>query len=166
VASHAQLRAFLAGAAAASVLLLAVGFAWLRANGERPPFEPELADSMSHLQHHTHKLTLSVEAENDALAEFYLHEVGEVAEQIEHLFPEHDGIPIATLARELLDPQLAALDSALEASRWDAAKSGIGSLIGACNDCHAATGHAFIRVERTSANPFNQSFAAQAPRRQ
>ena len=160
MASHPQLRAFVVGAAVASALLLAAG-AWLRGNSERVAVEPELADYMSHLQHHTHKLTLSVEAENDALAEFYLHEVGEVAEQIEQLFPEHDGIPVATLARELLDPQLAALDSALEASRWDAAKSGIDSLIDACNACHAATGHAFIRVERTNANPFNQSFAAQ-----
>jgi hypothetical protein len=157
--AHPQLRAFVTGAAVASALLLAAGSAWLWGNGERMAIAPELADYMSHLQHHTHKLTLSVEAENDALAEFYLHEVGEVSEQIEHLFPEHDGIPVATLARELLDPQLAALDSALEASRWDAAKSGIDSLIDACNDCHAAAGHAFIRVERTSANPFNQSFA-------
>jgi len=164
VISKAQLRAFAAGAAVASALLLAAGAAWIRADREHAPVEPELADSMAHLQHHTHKLMLSIEAENGPLAEFYLHEVGEVTEQIERLFPEHDGIPVARLAHDLLEPRLEALRDALARSHWDAAASGIRGLVAACNTCHAAAGHAFIRVELTSANPFNQSFAAEPPR--
>ena len=149
----------MAAAAVVALLLLAAAFARVAA-GERPaPPEPELASYMSDLQHHTHKLTLSIEAENDALAGFYLHEVGEIAEQIETLFPEHDGFPVAALARELLDPRLVALRGALERSRWAEARSGLGDLVTACNACHAAAGHGFIRVEVTTANPFNQSFA-------
>jgi hypothetical protein len=153
----AVIRAVVTGTALVSLLVLAAGFAWVRAS--RPVVPPELASSMGELQHHTHKLTLSIAAGNAELAEFYLHEVGETVEQIERLFPEHDGVPVAALARELLEPRLAALDDALEASRWDEAERGLGALVAACNDCHAAAGHAFIRVEVTTANPFNQSFA-------
>ena len=155
--SQVRVRAFATAAAAAAALLLAAGFAWVRASEPAPA--PELASFMSDLQHHTHKLTLSIDAENAALAEFYLHEVGEIAEQIERLFPQHDGVPVAELAHELLEPRLAALDGALERLRWDEAKSGLGELVAACNDCHAAAGHGFIRVEVSTANPFNQSFA-------
>jgi hypothetical protein len=164
VFSKAQVRAFAAGAAVASTILLTAGAAWIRAARAAEPVEPELADSMAHLQHHTHKLMLSIEAENGPLAEFYLHEVGEVTEQIERLFPEHDGLPVARLAHDLLEPRLEALRDALAAPRWDAAASSLREVVAACNTCHAATGHAFIRVEFTSANPFNQSFAAETPR--
>jgi len=159
VYSQARARVLATAAAAAAALLLAAGFAWVRARDARPALEPELTSSMSDLQHHTHKLTLSIEAENGALAGFYLHEVGEIVEQVEQLFPEHDGVPVARLARELLDPRLAELRDALARSRWDEARSGLGELVAACNGCHAATGHGFIRVEVTTANPFNQSFS-------
>jgi len=157
VDSRATVRASVLAAAVAAGLVLAFALGWVRAS--RPAPEPELAATMSELQHHTHKLTLSIEAENDALAEFYLHEVGEVAEQLERLFPEHDGIPVAALARELLAPRLDALRGALSRAQWDEARSGLAALIAACNACHAAAGHGFIRVEVGTANPFHQSFA-------
>jgi hypothetical protein len=159
VDSQARARALATAAAAAALLLLAAGFAWVRASAARPSVEPELARYMSDLQHHTHKLTLSIEAENGALADFYLHEVGEIAEQVEALFPEHDGVPVARLVHDLVDPRLAGLRAALARSRWDEARGGLRELVAACNDCHAAAGHGFIRVEVTTANPFNQSFA-------
>jgi hypothetical protein len=153
----AAVRAAATSAAFVCALVLAAGFAWVRAS--QPAVSPELAGYMGDLQHHTHKLTLSIAAGNAELAEFYLHEVGESAEQIERLFPQHDGVPVAELAEKLLEPRLAALDRALERRRWDDAQRGLDELVAACNDCHAAAGHAFIRVEVTSANPFNQSFA-------
>lgn len=156
--SQARARALATAAAAAALLLLAAGFAWVRASAARPAVPPELASYMSQLQHHTHKLTLSIDAENGALAEFYLHEVGEITEQVEQLFPEHDGVPVARLVDDLLAPRLTALRESLARSRWDQARSGLGELVAACNDCHAAAGHGFIRVEVTTANPFNQSF--------
>jgi hypothetical protein len=157
VHSRATIRVFATAAAVASGLTLAFTLGWVRAR--QPASEPELAGYMSDLQHHTHKLTLSIEAENAALAEFYLHELGEVAEQIEQLVPEHDGIPVSDLAARLLDPRLVALRGALARGRWDEAKSGLGELVAACNDCHAAAGHGFIRVEVRTANPSSQSFA-------
>ena len=139
------------------MLLLAATVARLQA-GEHAP-TPELAGYMADLQHHTHKLNLSIEAENAELAAFYLHEVTEVAEQVEQLFPHYDAVAVATLVRSLLRPRIAPLQAALDASRWDEARSGLADLVAGCNGCHAAADHGFIRVEVTDANPFNQSFA-------
>jgi hypothetical protein len=157
VDSQERARALATAAAVAALLLLAAGLAWVRASAAA--VEPELASYMSDLQHHTHKLTLSIEARNGALADFYLHEVGEIAEQVEELFPEHDGVPVARLVEDLLAPRLVALREALAHSRWDEARGDLGELVAACNGCHAAAGHGFIRVEVTTMNPFNQSFA-------
>ncbi len=140
------------------MLAVAAGFAFVRARGRPPTPPPELATYMATLQHHTHKLNLSIQAENAALAGFYLREVEEASEQIEQRFPEHDGFPVAALVHAQLDPRLAALNEAIEGARWDQARNGLSDLIAGCNGCHAAAAHGFIRVEVTTANPFNQSF--------
>lgn len=157
--SRSRIGTGVTAAAVAAALLLAAAIAHVEAD-ERPALpEPELAGYMADLQHHTHKLNLSIEAENAELAAFYLHEVAEVAEQVEQLFPQHDGVAVAALVKGLLLPRLGALRLALDASRWDEARSGLAGLVAGCNACHAAAGHGFIRVEVTDANPFNQSFA-------
>lgn len=143
-------------AAAGLVLVLAAGVASVRTE---PALAPELATTMGELQRHTHKLMLSVDAENTPLAAFYLHEVEEIAEELEALFPDHDGVPVAALAAELLQPRIAVLDGALEGADWALARDGLRGLVDGCNACHAAAGHDFIQVELTTANPFNQSFA-------
>jgi hypothetical protein len=147
-------------ASASLVLVLAAGIGSVRSG---PAVAPELATTMGHLQRHTHKLMLSVDAENAALAAFYLHEVEEIAEQLEALFPEHDGVPVAELASELLEPRIVALNGALEGGDWELARDGLAGLVDGCNACHQAAAHDFIRVELTTANPFNQSFADDAP---
>ena len=76
---------------AAVALLLAAGFAWVSARA--PAVEPELATYMAELQHHTHKLTLFDRRREPRAGRVDLHEVGEIAEQIERLFPAHDGVP-------------------------------------------------------------------------
>lgn len=143
--------------AASLVLVLAAGVASVRGRPV-PLAPPELATYMGDLQRHTHKLMLSIDAENAALSAFYLHEVHEIAEQVEALFPEHDGVPVAALVGELLAPRVAALRGTLETGAWEAARGELGQLVDGCNACHAAAGHGFIRVELTTANPFNQSF--------
>jgi len=155
-----SIRALATGAAATAVLSVAAGFALVRANDHPPAVGPELATYMGELQHQTHKLNLSIEAENPKLADFYLDEVGEVADQIERLFPQHEGVPVGELARAMLDPPLHSLHGAIESERWDEARTGMSGLVASCNACHAAAGHGFIEVEVTKTNPFNQSFAA------
>jgi cytochrome c553 len=141
-----------------AALALAAGCTLAGRDTGRGEIAPELAAYMGELQRQTHKLNLSVVAENDALAAFYLHEVREVVTQIEERFPQHDGHPVAELARAQLDPHLASLATALGEARWKAAQGELSELVAGCNGCHAATGHAFVRIELTTENPFNQSF--------
>jgi hypothetical protein len=148
-------------AAASLFLMLAVGAAFVLGR-PAPAALPELATTMGDLQRHTHKLMLSVDAENAELSRFYLHELDEITEQLEALFPEHDGVPIAALAGELLVPRVDALRATLQAADWETTRGQLGQLVDGCNACHAAAGHGFIRVELTTANPFNQSFSQEA----
>lgn len=139
---------------AAAALVLAGGCAL----PHREQVEPELAAYMGELQRQTHKLNLSIVAENRPLADFYLHEVREVVTQIEERFPQHDGFPVAALTRAKLDPHLASLSATLREGSWQAARGKLGELVAGCNGCHVATDHAFVRIELTTANPYNQSF--------
>ena len=157
--STTRIGTLVAAAGVAAVLLLAATVARLQAGEHAATPEAELAGYMADLQHHTHKLNLSIEAENGELAAFYLHEVEEVVEQVEQLFPHYEGVAVTALVKSLLRPRLAPLQAALDGSHWDEARSGLADLVAGCNGCHAAAEHGFIRVEITDANPFNQSFA-------
>jgi len=118
----------------------------------------ELATFMGHLQIMAHKLNLAIVAENAELSEFYLHEVEEALEQIEVLFPDHDGYPVGdmvtTFAMRSLDP----VDAAVASGDWIFASQSYGHFVESCNACHGATGHPFIVIKTTSINPFNQDF--------
>ena len=153
-----RIQILLTAWAVSASLLLAATVARIQARELPAAPAPELAYYMADLQHFTHKLDLSVLAENPELAEFYLHEVGEVAEQVEAAFPEHDGAPVAELVRSLLRPRIHALEAPIGDARWDDARAALTDLVAGCNACHAAAGHGFIRVEVTAANPFNQYF--------
>ena len=45
----------------------------------------------------------------------------------------------------------------------EAARAAFGELVDACNGCHAATGHAYVRVSAGAPNPFNQRFDVETP---
>jgi hypothetical protein len=120
--------------------------------------EPELATFMGHLQTMAHKLNLSIVAENPELSAFYLHEVEEVLEQIEELFPNYDGYPVSEMVTAFAMRALDPVDDALVAEDWTFASQSFGHFVESCNACHGATGHPFIQITMTSMNPFTQSF--------
>lgn len=124
--------------------------------------EPDLAVLMGEFQRHSMKLGYSIEEENQQLAAFYAHEVGEVLASVEQI-ETHDGVPIAAPTRGTLTPALEALETALSAGDWNQAADRYRSLISACNDCHQATQHGFVVItEPPQPPPFNQSFAAKS----
>jgi hypothetical protein len=118
-----------------------------------------LAERMSHLQRHTHKLQLSVEARHPDLVGFYLHEIEEVAEEIRDEVETYDDHPIGRLTGEMLLPAVEALEEPTEAGDWEAADAAFDRLLAACNACHATTAHGYIRIVRTPGNPYNQDFS-------
>ena len=120
---------------------------------------PELAASMGDLQRFAHKLGLSLHHSNQPLAQFYLHEMEETLEEISDKIPTHDGLPIKALLSTILLPPLSQLDSALEHGDFEQSLKAWPNVIQACNRCHAATEHAFIRISDIRENPFNQDFS-------
>jgi hypothetical protein len=132
-----------------------------------PPSDdaPELAPYMGQLQRLMHKLGLSIDAEHTELARFYLYETKELTETICEEVPEYRGHPIALLIGRTLGPELDGLAQALEGKAPEALGKAYEAAIAACNDCHRATQHAFIRVPtRASGVPYLQTFErAEAP---
>lgn len=127
---------------------------------EEPSNTPELALLMGDLQRLTHKLALSADAGNAVLAAFYLHESQEQLRKIQTEAPEYENLPVALLIDRLAHPAYAPMQDAVTAKDAKRMREAVNSIVQACNACHTATQHGFIRITPgTELNPFNQSFA-------
>jgi hypothetical protein len=129
------------------------------ARADVTPAGEELSIYMSHVQSHAQKLGLSIQAKNKPLADFYFTELGEIFEVIQKKFPEYEGYQIAALSKAMIDPAKPALAKSLAAGDWATASIGYDKYIAACNSCHLAVKHEFVKIVAPSGNPFNQSFA-------
>lgn len=119
--------------------------------------EVELIEVMGAAQTRSHKLYLSLRAENQALADFYAHELEEAIEDMTRV-ESYDGFPIGSLAESMLLPAFEKLEHAVKAGDMKAASKRFDTLIGSCNACHAATDHGEIVIQKTDHNPFFQRF--------
>lgn len=129
---------------------------------EQMETEPELADYMSTMQYHTHKLALSIKASNTKLAEFYLHELEEATETVISKVSTYEGHEISALTEAMLEPKFDPVDEAIESADWEKAKEKLMDLTDSCNACHQSTDHGFVVVEPGfDNNPWNQNFEQQ-----
>lgn len=119
--------------------------------------EGALIDLMGAWQKFTHKTHLSLQNDNIKLANFYVHEIEEVLEEVEGV-KQYKGYPIGKLAKKLIEPKLEALEKALKGEKIVSSKKYLGQLIDACNKCHRNTKHEFIKIELNNHNPYLQSF--------
>ncbi|MBL4888790.1 MAG: hypothetical protein JKX97_02070 [Candidatus Lindowbacteria bacterium] len=120
--------------------------------------EIELIGLMIKNQRFSQKLLLAINGKNAKLAEFYLHELEESAEELLKV-KEHDGLPIGTTAQKILIPAIEQLDKSIDSKNWVSAKDDYIMLIDSCNRCHSALEYEFIKITAT-ADPllFNQEF--------
>lgn len=122
---------------------------------------PELADAMGQLQTYLHKYALALDAENHELATFYFHEVRAASDGIKENIPGYEGYDIARFMRLFLDPTIEPVETELAGRNWEQARQNTIELVDACNSCHNATSHGFIKVTPGfSNNPYNQDFSA------
>lgn len=119
--------------------------------------EVELIDAMAALQYFTHKTSLAVDSKNAPLAKFYAHELEEILEELETVSSYH-GQPIAKLAEAILHPSFHQLETAIKQQQWTQSSEALDAMIDSCNQCHQATQHGFIQIERLSHNPYFQKF--------
>ena len=118
--------------------------------------EEGLAVRMAWMQTYLHKLDLSVQAGNRKLADLYLHELEEVAEETADTVESYEGVPVGKMIETLLLPAIETAESRLEDNAAD--RAAVAGLIETCNQCHQSTNHGEIRIAPATVNPYNQDF--------
>lgn len=117
----------------------------------------DLAHLMANLQYFLHKTGLSITATDPRLVEFYIHELDESIEEIEGI-NNYEGYPIGELTKAMLLPSFEIFKKSIKKIDVKAVHSAYLNLIQACNNCHAATKHEFIKITHNESNPFLQTF--------
>ena len=121
---------------------------------------PGFGEFMSATQMRHAKLWFAGDARNWELAAFELDEIKEGLEDATRLHPTHEGVPVADMIKANLDAPLSGLAKAIEAKDKNGFTRAFDVLTAACNACHAAASHGFIRIQRPTAAPVsNQVFA-------
>jgi hypothetical protein len=116
-------------------------------------FTPGLHSLMMELQHRHATLWFAGEAENWALADYYLHELEELIEDIEELHPEYRGVPVAELLGEMTLPAVEALEDAVDDGDLAGFRVAYDQLTTACNACHIASDRAALVMQRPTQAP-------------
>lgn len=120
--------------------------------------EPDTVDTMRAMQYFLHKLSLSVNAENAKLVDFYAHELEESIEDARQIGSYH-GHPIGELTGAMLEPAFEAFEASLASGGVTAVGVQMDQLMEACNACHRATGYDYIHIVLRDENPYLQSFS-------
>jgi hypothetical protein len=121
---------------------------------------PGFGEFMSATQMRHAKLWFAGDAQNWDLAAFELDEIKEGLEDATRLHPTHEGIPVAAMIKANLDAPLSGLAKAVETQDRNEFTRAFDVLTAACNACHTAAAHAFIKIKRPTAPPVsNQDFA-------
>jgi hypothetical protein len=146
------------------ILIVLLGWMWMRvaALEERVSdmSQPSLYLLMNQMQDQAHKLSYSIDNENIDLADFYVHELEEAAEEMIEADLVYSNQPVGELTRTMLYPVIEELEDALESGNWQQVRDRYRVLIRACNNCHVSTGYDSIIIkERSDVNPYNQDFS-------
>lgn len=120
------------------------------------PEEVELAELMGQMQLYLHKLQLSSLAANSELASFYLHELEELSGVVVETVSTYDGHEVGKLTASILVPRIQSAEDQIEDQ--EGLLQAVKGVTEACNNCHQATAHGFIKITFSRNNPFNQEF--------
>lgn len=127
---------------------------------------PELAEYMVDLQTLTHKLGLSVDAENLPLVKFYLHETEVKIVEIQETLPEYEGVAIAVFMERFAHPAMKQFkdtvkeQSELSEANFKHMQTAYNGLLNSCNACHVLSQRPEIKIVHNPHNPYLQSFTA------
>ena len=119
---------------------------------------PDLVGMMTKFQRFMHKAGVALHAGNFRLADFYLHEVEEVLEEVEAV-ESYDDHPIGEMAEGVFAPVFHELEDAVDSGNQQAALAAYENALGGCNECHQGTQHEFIVIEYRGESLPLQNFA-------
>jgi hypothetical protein len=149
------------------IMLIAIsGWLWSKVNHLEQTLalqnEPGLYETMTQMQTIIHKLTYAVDHENEALVDFYIHELEEATEIIIESDIIYHGEAVGQLTEYMLEPVIEELEDAVISGDWNFVRERKSAVIQACNSCHVATGYSSIVItDKAEMNPFNQDFSRQ-----
>jgi hypothetical protein len=145
-------------------LVILSGFLWVKVtnleNRVQELQEPSLYQSMTTMQAVVHKISYAIDNENEALLDFYIHELEEATEEIIKADLIYHNQPVGQLTETMLKPTIEELEDAVESGDWNRVQEKNQVMIQACNNCHTPTDYPEIVVtEKGELNPFNQDFS-------
>ncbi len=117
-------------------------------------FTPGLHEQMIHLQFRHASLWFAGEEENWELADYMIHELEELVEEIEEANPVYRGVAVAELLGEMTHPAIEAIETAITRRDRDAFRMGYDQLTTACNACHIASERPAIVMQRPDHPPY------------
>jgi cytochrome c553 len=130
--------------------------------GKTGPETYELAPAMGHMQRFAEKLYFAGQANNWPLADFYLHEIEESAEEIIQAGVVDEGVAVSSFLKAMLPPALAGVKEAVQKKDRQQFLSRYEGLVASCNACHQSTKHGFVRITVPRQPTYqNQDFAPQ-----
>ena len=119
-------------------------------------YKPGFGDLMGGLQNHHNKLWFAGTNENWELADFALHELEEIVEDIKTIHADRK----ETQSIFIIEPALEAMDEAVDNQNLSQFKEEYINLTNACNTCHKATGYEFISIQTPTLPSYtNQDFS-------
>lgn len=125
-------------------------------------FVPGLVWFMNLIQTEHAKLWYAGEAGNWKLAQYHLAEIKEVMSEVQDFVPVYKSLPFADMMDAVIVGPIGNLEKAIDAKDAAAFAERYDGLTAACNACHKATDHDFIRIRRPAAAGFpNQDFEPQ-----
>ena len=118
-------------------------------------YKPGFGDFMGKVQTRHSKLWFAGVNENWELAEFEMHELKEVIEDIRTVYPNRE----ETQSLPIIEPSLETVNNAIKQRDAEVLKKGYLTLTNACNSCHQATKVEFIKIKTPTIPPYsNQDF--------
>jgi hypothetical protein len=117
-------------------------------------FTPGLHSLMLDLGMRHASVWFAGEAGNWPLADYLVHELEELLEDIEELHPVYREIRVAELLGEMTLPAVESLQEAVEAGDRAGFARAYDRLTSACNACHEVADRAAIVIQRPTAPPF------------
>lgn len=114
-------------------------------------YKPGFGEFMASVQVHHEKLWFAGTNANWPLADFEIHEIEEIPEDLKQLHPERK----ETELLGMLDPVLDSVETAIEKQDTAMFRANYMLLTNTCNSCHVATEHGFVVIKTPDTPPFS-----------
>ncbi len=121
--------------------------------------EYPVLQTMGYYQRFSHKLWLAGTNQNWELANFYVHELEEVTEDLIKNDVIDEGKNLSNLSESLLKEKIEKMEEAVRLKDQVIFRENYELMVSGCNLCHQATNHPYLKIKvPDEKDVFNQKF--------